>query len=90
MVASFGIGVPASVLPFVMGRFLPLFGVRFATGMLISLALILLWVSRFVFALLQHRRNGLRFLMGLPFIVLAGWAFVIWWACAVSGNCYFM
>ena len=56
--------------------------------MLSSLALMILWLTRFVFVLLQYRGKGLWFLAGLPLGVLLPYlVFVFWWACAFHGAC---
>ena len=89
-VTSLAFGIAALLLPYSMRAFFPFFSVPFGFATLISLALMLLWGSRFLSALVQYKRRGLWFLLGLPLIAVAGWAFAVWWACAVHGNCYFL
>ena len=90
VIVSVAIGVAASLFPTLGFLFVPgPFGIATAVPMLISLALMVIWIIRFVFVLIQHRRKGLWFLVGLPFGVLWPlWVFAIWWACAAHWSCF--
>ena len=91
IVVSLSIGVVASLLSTLGLMFFygPYGGLRTGAAMLISVSMMLTWVTRCVFVLIQHRKKGLCFLVGLPFGVL--WplcVFAIWWPCAAHWSCF--
>ena len=65
------------------------FGMRTAMPMLISIGFSATWVVRFMFVLVQHGKQGLWFLVGLPLgVVWPLLVFVYWWPCAAHWQCF--
>jgi hypothetical protein len=83
--ASLGIAVSACLSPYVLSRFSEDF---FLAGAFISLVLQAIWWARLGGLLMTHGKQGLWFLVGLPFT--AFWPVVLsmfWWACKYRNAC---
>ena len=84
---SLGIAVSACLAPYVLYKFSQDFFLV-GVGAFISLVLQAVWWTRLGALLMKHGKQGLWFLVGLPFTVFwPALLSVFWWACKYRNAC---